>query len=136
MNPVVRTYTVNVSEQEIREGTVTRESCTACGKVCTEEPCTCVVTVERPETRTVTCEVPDVVFETKKREINYCVKVPKKQVTTCAEETVYKLVPVEKTRTVCVCVPRVIKEPVEVTVQKMVPQTVLCCESCCSKHGS
>ncbi len=135
MNPVVRMEHVNVYEPELRETTVTREVCTECGKVCIEEPCTCTVMVKRPDVQMRECQEPDVVFETTKRDISYCVKTPKKATIPCAEETVYELVPVEKTRTVNVCVPEIVPNVVEVPVQKMVAKRVLCCPSCRHKLG-
>jgi hypothetical protein len=135
MNPVVRMEHVNVYEPEVREMTVKREVCTECGKVCIEEPCTCTVMVKRPDVRIRQCQEPDVVFETTKRDISYCVKVPKKATIPCAEETVYELVPVEKKRTVSVCVPEIVPNVIEVPVKKMVPQKILCCESCRHKLG-
>lgn len=137
VNPVVKTCKVMVPHIESRQETVTREICTEDGLVRVEEPCTRQVTVLHEELRSKTYCVPDVVFDTTKREISYCVKVPKKRPVTCAEETVYKLVPIEKTRTVMACVPEVIKQPVEVQVCKMVPKTILCCVGCRqSLHGS
>ena len=133
MNPVVRIENVNVLEPEVREGVIQKEVCTKCGKICIEEPCSCTVMVPRADVRTQTCEVPDVVFEETKRQIDYCVKVPKKQTIPCAEETVYELKPVEKKRTVEACVPKIVKEPVEVPVRKMVAQKILCCRACCGK---
>jgi hypothetical protein len=133
MNPVIRMEHVNVLEPEVREMVVSKQPCTDCDKVCTEEPCVCTVMVKRPDVRTRVCETPDVVFSESKRQIDYCVKVPKKQTIPCAEETVYELVPVEKKRTVEVCVPEIIKEAIEVPVKKMVAKKILCCKSCCGK---
>jgi hypothetical protein len=134
MNPVVRTYKVQVPMTEMREGMVRQEICTPTGKECVEVPCKREVTYLREEERTCTREEPDVVFLTTKREIDYCIKVPKKETKVCAEETVYQLVPVQKTRTVQACVPKLVKEPVEVTVCKMVPKTISCCTGCASRH--
>lgn len=133
-NPVVRTHTVQVPETEIRTGTRTVCRCIDGQQVRCEEPYTCEVTVMRPETRSSNCVQPDVVFETKSDVISYCVKTPKKHTVTCAEETIYKLVPVEKTRKVTVCVPVKVPKPVEVTVCRMVPKTVICCPKC-KLHG-
>jgi hypothetical protein len=131
-NPVIRMEHVHVYEPQIRE-IVPPGSCTDCDKVTTEEPCTCTVMVKRPDVRTRTCEQPDVVFSETKRQIDYCVKVPKKQTIPCAEETVFELVPVEKKRTVEVCVPEILKEAIEVPVQKMMAKKILCCKTCCGK---
>jgi hypothetical protein len=132
-NPVVRSYAVNVPVTEVHESVRQREVCTECGKVCIEEPCTCKVTRMQREMRSTNYCEKDVVFETTKKEISYCVKTPKIHKEFCAEETVYVLEPVEKTRTVVVCVPEIIKKPIEVQVVKMLRKTVYCCEKC-AKH--
>ena len=129
-NPVVRTFAVNVPVTETHMGTRQREVCTHCGKVCIEEPCQCQVTRMQRDMRTSNYCEKDVVFETTKKEISYCVKTPKKHTEFCAEETVYVLEPVEKTRKVVVCVPEIIKQPVDVKVVKMLPKTIYCCEKC------
>jgi len=135
-NPAVRTCKVEVPERQIRHECVADEACPACG--CDEascaEPRQCEVIVPRVEEQTQCFEAPDVVFSTNKRQIDYCVKVPKKKVEVCAEERICKLVPVEKTRTVTVCVPKIVHKPVEVTVTKMMPKKVVCCQSCCQGH--
>jgi hypothetical protein len=133
-NPVIETCAVKVPHTEMRTEMVMKEICTECGPACIEVPCTREVTVEHDEIRSKTTCVPDIAIETTKREISYCVKVPKTHKTTC-EETVYKLVPIEKTRQVEVCVPEIIKKPFEVTVTKMVPRTVTCCEKCAHRLG-
>lgn len=126
MNPVERKVKVPVPEREVRvyPGGPCNGGC----------PQVCEVTVLREEEQTVTCEEPDVVFETTKRQMDYCVKVPKTKKTVCTEDTVWKLEPVEKTRKVTVCVPKIVQQPCEVTVCRMVPQTVLCCQKCCGRH--
>jgi hypothetical protein len=131
-NPVETTRTVKVPVKEIRHGV--RTVCkTIDGKTQqVEEPYSCEVTVLHPEVRTETCERPDIVFETKSKVISYCVKVPKKETVPCAEETVWKLEPVEKTRIVPVCVPVKVPVPCEVTVCKMVAKDVICCQKCAS----
>ncbi len=131
---VVSNYTVMVPHQETREITERKQICTECGPVWLDETRTCDVTVLKPETRTETYQEPDVVFETTKRDISYCVKEPKKRTQVCRDETVYEFQPVEKTRDVEVCVPEIVKKQVEVFVCRMVPQTILCCETC-AKHG-
>ena len=132
-NPVVRTFAVDVPVTSTETVMRKREVCTDCGKVCIEEPCTCQVTrMQRGMQTTEYCEK-DVVFSTTKKEISYCVKVPKKRTEFCAEETTYVLEPVERTRTVMVCVPEIIKKPVDVQVVKHVPKTIYCCEKC-AKH--
>jgi hypothetical protein len=130
-NPVVSEYQVDVPETECREGTRTRV-CHHCGKTyCIEEPCTCMVTTTHKEPRSCTYCEPQLVITEKKREIAYCVKVPKKETEVCAEETVYKLEPVQQTRKVQICVPELVKQPVEVCVTKMVEKTIYCCQKCC-----
>ena len=133
-NQVVREEAVRYPVQEIRHGTRQREVCTECGKVCVEEPCTCCINKEERGMQTRCYEVDDVVFEKTTKEISYCVKTPKKRKEFCAEETTYKLEPVEKTRKVCVCVPEITKKPVEVQVTKYYPKTIYCCEKC-REHG-
>jgi hypothetical protein len=133
-NSVDREYQVNVPETECREGTRTRV-CTHCGKTCCiEEPCTCQVTTTHKEPRSCTYQEPQVVFTEKKHDITYLVKVPKKEKEVCAEETAYKLQPVEQKRTIQVCVPELVKQPVEVKVTKMVEKTIYCCQKCCNHH--
>jgi hypothetical protein len=129
-NPTVQTYTAQVPETECRVGTRQDCRCIDGQQVLVEEPYDYQVTVLRPEVRSRNCNQPDVVFETKSDVLSYCVKTPKKHTVPCGEETVYKLVPVEKTRKVSVCVPVQVAKPVEVTVCRMVPQTVVCCQSC------
>jgi hypothetical protein len=67
------------------------------------------------------------------KDIDYCVKVPKKEKVVCGEETLCEIRPVERTRMVTVCVPKLIKTPEEVLVRKMIPQTIYCCPKC-AKH--
>lgn len=132
--PVTTDYAVNVPVEEFRPKTIHKELCSDCGKACIEEPCMCKVTRMTRDVRSKQCERDDIVFETIKKEINYCVKVPKKHTEFCREETVYKLEPVEKTRKVTVCVPEIIKKPVEVKKVKMLKKTIYCCEKCHKKH--
>jgi hypothetical protein len=134
--PVIRTCVVKVPETVQQEIMVQREICTPEGKVCVEEPCIREITVERDDYVSKTCQEPQVVIETKQREISYCVKTPKKEVIPCCEETRYELQPVEKTRTVQVCVPKIVKEPYCVTVCKLMPKTVQCCPDCASRCQS
>jgi len=137
-NPAVCTTKVEVPQVQVREEVVApcADPACGCGAACDIEPqvCTREVVVPVIEERSRPTEVPDVVFSTTKRQIDYCVKVPKKKVEVCAEERICKLVPVEKTRTVTVCVPKIVYQPVEVTVTKMMPQKILCCTSCCGHH--
>jgi hypothetical protein len=83
--------------------------------------------------RTRDCIRNDVVFEECKKTIDYCVKTPKFEKKTCGVETIYKLVPVEKTRTVTVCVPEIVKKPIDIKVQRKVAKTVCCCQECACK---
>lgn len=130
-NPVTRTFAVNVPVQEIHEGTRTRQVCGKCGEVCCiEEPCQCMLTRMHQEMDVEECYRDDVVFEKTKRTIDYCKKVPKIKDEFCAEEVTMKLVPVEKTRKVQVCVPKIEKQPVDVVVTKMLPYQVCCCHAC------
>jgi hypothetical protein len=132
-NPVTRVFAVNVPVTETQVGVRQREVCTHCGKVCIEEPCTCQVTrMQRDMQSTNYCEK-DVAFETTKKEISYVVKTPKKHKEFCAEETTYELQPLERTRKVTVCVPEIIKKPVDVQVTKMLQKTIYCCEKCAKK---
>jgi hypothetical protein len=89
------------------------------------------------------CAREDVVFETCKKTIDYCVTSPKFHTVDCGEETTCELVPVLKTRKVQCCVPEAVKVPVEVCVTRMVAKRIICCEECwcamqkeAAKHGS
>jgi hypothetical protein len=99
-----------------------------------EEPCSCQITRLKSDIRTQEYCIDDVVFETVKKDITYCVKTPKKHTEFCAEEITYKLEPVEKTCKVQVCVPEVVKKPVDCQVVKMIPKVFYCCEKCSSHH--
>ena len=134
-NPVSRVSSVRVPVEEVYEGTELRRVCDECGReVCVEVPCTCKKTRLVKELQSDCYEVEDVVFTKTTKDIDYCVKTPKKHKELCAEETIYTLEPVEKTRTVLVCVPEIIKQPVEVQVTRMVPKTICCCEACGRSH--
>ena len=134
-NPVSRTVAVKVPVEECYEGTCTQRVCDECGReVCVETPCMCKKTTLEKEFRSDCTSVEEVVFEKIKKDIDYCVKTPKKHTELCSEETTYKLEPVEKTRKVVVCVPELVKQPVEVKVTKMLPKTIYCCEKCGSLH--
>lgn len=132
--PVVRTYAVNVPTKELREVNNGGGTCSNCCNTCQQKPCVCEVTRYHRETRESACEREQVVFETTKRKIDYCVKVPKTKKEFCSEESTFKLVPVEKKRTVEVCVPKIEKHPVEVLVKKMATKVVYCCEPCWKRH--
>lgn len=128
--PVEVEYSVNIPIKEIREGVRRTSRCTECGEICVEEPCQCEVTRLARGRHTKCSERTQVVFETTKKQIDYCVKVPKKHEEFCFSESYYKLEPVEKTRTVQVCVPEIVKRPVEVETTKMLPAVIYCCEKC------
>jgi hypothetical protein len=129
-NPVTLVDTVAVPFTEVHEGVRQREICTKCGKVCIEEPCTCMVTRAENVPRVQECTREDVVFEDCKKTIDYCVLTPKFDKKECGEETIYVLEPVQKTRKVQVCVPEAVKVPVDVVVTRMVAQKLLCCDEC------
>jgi hypothetical protein len=135
MNPVVQTYRVKVPVCETQTEMVETERCIDGEIVVVEEPCTRQVVRESEEVRTRDCERPQVVFETNKCTIDYCVKTPKKYEVPCMEETEYKLVPETRTRKVTACVPKVERQTVEVQVTKMFPKTILCCQHCAAKLG-
>jgi hypothetical protein len=129
-NHVERKYKVQIPEKAVREVMEKKQVCTKRGLECVEVPCEREVTVLREETRTCHTTQPQLVIETSKRTIDYCVKVPKEHKEVCTEDTICTLQPVEKTRKVTVCVPKIVKKPVNVTVCRMVPQTVSCCPKC------
>lgn len=129
-NPVTLEDTVLVPVTEMHTEMQCREVCTICGTKRVAEECTCCVNhgIETPRVQNCTRE--DVVFEECKKTIDYCVITPKTEKKECGTETVCKLVPIEKTRKVLVCVPEAIKEPVEVKVTRMVAKNVCCCNDC------
>jgi hypothetical protein len=136
--PVERTFTVKVPHTEIREVPICKPDC-GCNH-CTNKSLppltrTCEVVVEHEEQRQEVCEEVRLAIDKRSHDISYCVRVPKKKTEVCAEETTFELVPVEKTRTIQVCVPKVEKYPVEVFVCKMVPEERHCCSGCAAKHG-
>ena len=92
-----------------------------------------VVAHQQQEMRSKCIERPQLVFEETTKDIHFCVKNPTTREDFCAEEIVYELVPVKKTRTVEVCVPRIEAYPVPVTTMKKLPKQIICCEKCC-KH--
>ncbi len=134
--PVEVEYSVNIPIKESRAGVRRNSRCTECGQICVEEPCQCQVTRLVRGKQTKCSERTQVVFETTKKQIDYCVKVPKKHEEFCFSESYDKLVPVEKTRTVQVCVPEIVKRPVEVEVTKMLPVVIYCCEKCGDKPNA
>lgn len=127
---VTRTKNVLVPAYELVETCVEREVCTKCGPVCVEE--CCIQEKARLAAGTVQEKDTDkqLVFLETKRDFFYCVKTPKKHTIDCANESFYKLEPVEKTRKVQVMVPKIEYVPYEVEVTKMLPKKVLCCIPC------
>ncbi len=132
-NDIVSEFPVQVPVTEFHQQMVQREVCTEDGVVIVEEPRECATTALVEEWQSANCCKEDVVFETIKRDIDYCVRVPKTHKYVCAEETEYKLVPIEKTRKVMACVPEIVEVPEQVTVCKLVPQNRHCCPKCCGK---
>jgi len=129
-NDLILEDTVGTPVIELHPGVRRREVCTACGKMCVEEPCTCQVVRLEKQPRVRYCKQQDVVFEECKETIDYCVKTPKSEKIECGVETIYKLVPVEKTCTVQVCVPKAVKVPVDIKVNRMVAKKIYCCDEC------
>ncbi|MCA9150594.1 MAG: hypothetical protein KDA92_14885 [Planctomycetales bacterium] len=134
-NPVSRTMAVKVPVEECYEGTRLQRVCDECGReVCVETPCMCKKTTLEKDFRSDCVSVEDVVFEKTTKQIDYCVKTPKKHTELCSEEITYTLEPVQKTRKVVVCVPEIVKQTYDVRVTKMLPKTIYCCEACCTHH--
>ena len=128
--PVTKTFAVNVPTRELRESCQGKSCCSDC---CPEKPCLkCVVRLHR-EKRVGQTERDQLVFEETTKDIFYCVEFPKKKKEFCFSEEYDKLEPVKKTRKVQVCVPKIVKEPCEVEVVKMLPTIIYCCESCNKK---
>jgi len=128
--PVSKTFAVNVPISEMRES---RSGMSACSDCCAEKPCIKCVTRLHREKRNGSFERDQLVFEETTKDIYYCVEVPKKKKEFCFSETFDKLVPVKQTRKVLVCVPKIVKEPCEVEVTKMLPKIIYCCEACGKK---
>jgi hypothetical protein len=89
--------------------------------------------VLQEEVQSCTTLEPKLVFDTTKRKIHYCTKVPRE--IECGKETVYELVPELRERKVQAWVPELKKHPVTVEVCRMVPKTVLCCQACSPRTG-
>jgi hypothetical protein len=128
--PVTLVDSVNVCVPEMQEGVRRREVCTECGKICIEEPCTCMINRAEKVARVQNGTRQDVVFEETTKTIDYCVISPKYHTIDCGEETTCELVPVTKTRKVQVCVPEAVKVPCDVEVTKMVAKNICCCDVC------
>jgi len=129
-NDLILEDTIRTPVIELHSGVRRREACTACGKSCIEEPCACKVVRAEERPRVRYCKRQDVVFEKCKETIDYCVKTPKSEKIECGVETIYKLVPVEKTCMVQVCVPKAVQVPVDIKVQRMVAKQIYCCDKC------
>lgn len=127
---LTRVKNIKVPEYELVESCVEKRVCTECGPVCVAERCL----EEKARMVDDICVEQDcekqLVFHKTTKDIFYCVKTPKKHTIECAEETVYKLEPIEKTRKVKVTVPKIEYRPYEVEVTKMLPKKVLCCVHC------
>jgi hypothetical protein len=132
--PTIQTFRVKVPVCEEETHVVPTEQCIDGQVVVVEEPCTKAVWREREEVREQECTRPQLVFDTKKCTIDYCVKTPKTHEVPCMEETYLKLVPETRTRTVTVCVPQIERVTYDVQVTKMFPKTVSCCPHCAAKH--
>jgi len=103
-----------------------------CDGTCETRPCQVMVPVKEPciSTRNEL----HVAMETITKDIDYCVKVPKIEKVLCGVEQGCEIKPIERTKTVTVCVPKLIKMPQEVLVRKMIPKTVYCCPKCAKHH--
>lgn len=130
--PVTRTYTVKVPHCEVRDLPCECAACSAKGAKPTTHPTE--VVIETKEQRMEHCTEPRLAIATTKKDITYCVKVPKKVKEVCAVEETMELVPVERKRLVDVCVCKVVKKPCEVTVCKWVPMERNCCGKCVTHH--
>jgi len=83
------------------------------------------VTLCRPEKRTRTIQVCDMVREQQSKEVQYTVCVPQTKTGT-RQVTVCKTVPEEKTCTYTVNVPHTVQKEIQVQVCKMVPKEITC----------
>jgi hypothetical protein len=81
------------------------------------------VTRCRPQVRTATVRVPEVVTETQSREVQYTVCVPQTRSETY-DVTTYRCVPEEQVVNYTVMVPRKVERQVQVRVCRMVPRTI------------
>ncbi len=136
MNPGTRLTHVDVPVDEVvmRAPKCTCNRTCSCDdnscSVCLGEPCPCTITRLKRDTRQEDICRPQLILSETKKDIFYCVKEPKKKTEVCAEEIVYELEPVTKTRKVKVCVPRIEKQPYEVCYKKMFQKTIYVCEKC------
>ena len=138
MNPVIREHKVQVPVRELHTFPPADGGCATSQKLGDEGgekgSCQREVTVMRDEIQACTTTEPQVVINTTKRTIDYCIKVPKPHTVECGTETKYKLVPKMEKREVWVCVPKIEHVPVNVEVCRMVPQTIHCCTGCANHH--
>ena len=128
-----RTRTVNVcdvvNETRTREVPYTvcvakQESYVVNKPQIVDVPYTYMVTLCRPETRTRTVNVCDVVTEEQTRNVDYTVCVPKQQTRT-RQVTTVNMVQEPRTETYSVQVPYRVEKDVQVQVCKMVPKKIL-----------
>lgn len=132
--PVNRLTHTKVPQTICSEVERCREECTLCGPVCVCEVCPTYKTVLVDSLDNQTYNETQLVVDKSTCNIAYMVKTPKSKTIDCAEEEFYHLVPVERTRKVCVEVPVIERKNVEVEVTKMVPCKILVCETCKSHH--
>ena len=131
-------HLVDVPVERTKE--VTRYFCER-REVMLDSPCSCC----EPQVRDVLvpfksqekeiCTERRLVFTETKKDISYCIRVPKKKKIPCATDKTYELVPVEKKRIVTVCVPEIVREEIEVAVCKRVPKSMICCNECRQHYG-
>jgi hypothetical protein len=125
--PVIQNYEVKCYHPECRE-VVPADGCGNC------PPQVCEVMVETREPASRTCEEVKVAIAKTTKDIHYCAKEPTPRKVPCMTEETFDLVAVEKERTVDVCIPRIVRTPVDVMVCKEIPQTIVCCAECAKKH--
>jgi hypothetical protein len=106
------------------------EECTKCGPVCVCEVCPVEKTYLVDSVDAQLYNETQLVIDKSQCNIAYCVKTPKSYTIPCAEEEYFHLVPVERTRKVTVCIPKIEKQNIEVEVTKMVPCKIFVCEAC------
>ena len=90
-----------------------------------DEPYSYVVNLCRPEVRTQTVQVQELMAEQQSRQVSYTVLVPKAE-TRQRQVTVYKCVPVAKTETYRVSVPYTVEKLVPSMVCRLMPKNVQC----------
>jgi hypothetical protein len=90
-----------------------------------EVPYQYTVTVCRPEVRTQTVQVTEMVPEQQTRTVNYTVCVPQRQVRT-ENVTTFQCVPEQRTASYCVMVPYTALQQIQVPVCQMVQKVITC----------